>query len=182
MRLQSTSTGALLALALTATSALAEAAPGWQSLKPEGEPFSIDMPGTAKEDSMNMLDDSKAPLMAKTYSVETASGAAYIVNCTLLPPAQAKKVKDDAQGMLLKVRDGSLQGMRAKLTSDNEISINGHPAREVGGEAQDGFVSLSRMAVVGDRLCQAIAVVPAAEAASADIRRFLDSLSFTAPK
>lgn len=172
---------AILALAW-ASAAMAEQAPSWQTLEPEGEPFAIDMPGMAKEETMDMMDDPKAPLMAKTYTVETASGAAYIANCTVIPPAQAKKARADAQGMLAKVRDGSLKGMSAKLTSDKEISVSGYSAREVTGATSDGLISLSRMAVVGDRLCQALAVVPAAEAGSGDARRFLDSLSFRAPK
>lgn len=172
---------AMLALAF-ASAALAEQAPSWQTLKPDGEPFIIDMPGMAKEETMDMMDDPKAPLMAKTYTVETASGSAYVANCTVMPPAQAQKAQADAQGILAKVRDGSLKGMSAKLTSDKEITISGYPAREVTGETSDGLSSLSRMAVVGDRLCQAIAVVPAAKARSGDVRRFLDSLSFSAPK
>lgn len=172
---------AMLSAGLTGAAAVAEPALSWQPLKPEGEPFTIEMPGTAKEETMDMMDDPKAPLISKTYTVQTAAGAAYIMNCTVLPPAQAQKVKDDAQGMLTRVRDGSLKGMGATMTSDKEISISGYPAREVAGKAPGGLITQSRMAIVGDRLCQALAVMPPAEA-TANVRRFLDSLSFQQAK
>jgi hypothetical protein len=182
MRLCSTSTGAMLALALTAAAALAEAPPGWLTLKREGEPFSIDMPGTAKEETMNMSDDPANPVLSKTYTVETVAGWAYIANCMKLPAAQAQAAQSDPQGMLVNVRDGSLGGMNAKLATDKELSIDGHPAREVTGHTSEGLSMSSRMAIVGPHVCQALAVTPTADVASPDIRRFLDSLSFTGPK
>lgn len=182
MQLGSTSRRALLALAMTAGAALAEPAAGWQTVRPEGEPFTIDMPGGAKEEATDMADDPANPLMAKTYTVETVAGWAYIANCTKLPEPQAEAARADPQAMLLKVRDGSLRGMTATLASDKELTIDGHPAREVTGHTSDGHSMSSRMAIVGPHLCQAIAVTPTIFVGSDDIRRFLDSLRFTAPK
>ncbi len=51
---------AMLAAAVTAAAGVAEPALSWQTLEPEGEPFSIEMPGTAKQETMDMLDDPKA--------------------------------------------------------------------------------------------------------------------------
>ncbi len=120
--------------------------------------------------------------MAKTYTVETTTNAAYMINCTDLPPDQVQKAKANVQGTLMSVRDGSLKGMGATMTSDKEITISGYAAREVAGEAPGGLVTHSRMAIVGSRLCQALAVVPPAEVTAGNVRRFLDSLSFQEAK
>jgi hypothetical protein len=76
--------------------------------------------------------------------------------------------------------DGSAANIHATITSRQEISVEGHPAREFTARADaQGYLLKSRVVLVGKHLYQVLGVGPAASGVPAEYERTAASLSFS---
>lgn len=168
-------------LVLTILAASAAHAAEWHTLTPDGEPFTVEMPAEPKIEVTDLLDNPAAPAMTKTYSAETPEGWAYIVACTSAPDA-SQTPQSDARKALDSIREGVLAGTNDKLISKTDLIIDGYAAQEFFAAQADSFSTAARIAIVGNKMCQALAAVSKDGLDSAEVRRFLDSFHFTRAK
>jgi hypothetical protein len=69
---------------------------------------------------------------------------------------RTESLESTGQKLLDRLRDSVLAGGKAKLLSETQISLEGHPGRELKVEFPDG-IAIARLYVVGNRIYQVIA-------------------------
>lgn len=81
----------------------------------------------------------------------------------------------DVQQFLDSRRDGALSTVKGTLVSEENITIDGHPGRELKLKTGDNIQYTGRHYLVNGRFYQVIATAPAGVNADAAIKKFLDS-------
>ncbi|MBK8169159.1 MAG: hypothetical protein IPK60_02295 [Sandaracinaceae bacterium] len=102
----------------------------WQTFRPDGEEFTLEMPG-APVASQQQTAGERGTVFSKLFMVdaETTLGAGFIVTVTsggrfAAPNASANEIYDLA-------RDGALAGTHGTLVSEAPVHVSGLPGREV---------------------------------------------------
>jgi hypothetical protein len=78
-------------------------------------------------------------------------------------------------------RNGAVEKVKGKLESEEKITMNGFPGRELRIAAPGDLKLSARIYMVKARLYQTIVVAPKAKEVAGNTKRFLDSFKFTAP-
>ncbi len=132
--------------------------------------FSVTFPGTpvTGQQQVNLPDGSAMTLYQ--FHVD-GTGFSYIVIYNDYPAAYTS---GDAQALLGRVRDGSVQAMKGTLTTDRAIDLSGVPGRAFNFSGSDGNNYVARDYLNGQRLYQVMVTVGSGttEAQAGD---FLDS-------
>ena len=175
-----------LALAAAATLVLLAPRPAgaggaeWTELAPAGGGFTVMLPGTPRESSMDVSTD-LGTIKATTYTLELAGDHAYMIVHSDFPREAMKQVKSDA--ILDSARDGAVANVKGKLKSEKKIKLGFSPGRALVVESSDGSLLLNaRVYLVKERLYQAIVVNARAKVVQADVDRFLGSFKLAAKK
>jgi hypothetical protein len=137
----------------------------WTQFSPPSGSFIVLMPGSPKEDKETEK-NSDSTTESYTYTVETSIGA-FLVGYT--------DFSDDISSVDSKrLLDAAAQGFTTnggKLLSQQNLSMNGHPGREVNYTDRDGTTSTARIFIVKQRLYQLHAI----SSQSQDVKKFFDS-------
>jgi hypothetical protein len=137
----------------------------WTRFSPPNGSFIVLMPGSPKEDKETEK-NSDGTTESYTYTVETRIGA-FLVGYT--------DFSDDISSVdSERLLDAAGQGFTTnggKLLSQENLSMNGHPGREVTYTDQDGTTSKARIFIVRQRLYQLHAIA----SQSQDVKKFFDS-------
>jgi len=116
------------------------------------------------------------------FSAETRK-AAYMIAYSDYPQNAFAGV--DPQLVLANSRDGAVANSNGALASDEEISLQGYPGRQLlieGVDEQGQKMAVhSRMYLVGDRLFQVMVILPEGQTMSADMEGFLTSFKLLNP-
>lgn len=142
-------------------------APGWINYSSRTGRFSIMMPAepTLQEQP---VDTAAGKLMNYVFLSQKGS-AAFAISYADYPQNDA-----DPQGVLDRVRDGAVTGIKGTLVSGKNITHKGYPGREFQASTQ-GALYTSRIFLVKDRLYQMVVVAPATQLSAAETNRFLTS-------
>ena len=152
----------------------------WEEFSPEGGGFAVMMPGTPAEDS-GVVETKIGKLTNRMFYLQDG-GRLYMASYAEFPqpvadPAVIKRMLDSG-------RDRALAQSKARLVSEKQMTLGGHPGRAVVAEA-DGALIRARFYWVKQRLYQAVmltasgrapAAVKADEGAAA---KFFDSFKLT---
>ena len=163
-----------LAVALQAAHCTAEtwgAAQTWETVKPEGLGFAVEIPG--KPEYTEMSDDlgDGTTGMIRTYVVKSPA-AAYDVTIFDLPKAGV--APDDVDRVLDNMRDRTIEGVRGTFRSETKIDIGGHKARDVTADTM-GMVWRSKIAIANNKIYQIVAIVSKNDEQSETTMRYLTS-------
>ncbi len=156
-----------LVMSLVVVSSLAACGGSTPFSSPAGN-FSVTFPAAPKEESQ-VLNTAIGAVTVHTFSCERG-GRAYVVGYSDYPNFDngVDKALDGA-------RDGAVNSSQGKLLSEEILSFEGHPAREIRLEMAQGLAMRLRLIAVGTRLYQVGVVTPRDEASSPKIAEFLDT-------
>lgn len=169
---------ALAVLAISALAPTAGAAQGtqWKEFRSAEGGFVVLMPTQPAIDTKSTSTDA-GPIQMHTFMCTTQNRYFSVVYYDV--PAGVQKTTDQ---LLDDTCNGFISG--AKLTEKAErraIDLNGHPGRELIGEAPDGsFLLMARYYLVRDRIYLVMVGSAISDASSPEIGRFLDSFRLTA--
>ncbi len=153
----------LLALSLLAGCAQAPIA---ASFSPPGGGFSVQMPGAVEEQT----GDNGTHMF-----LSGEDNNAYIVAYTDLN----KSSEANAEELLDGARNGLLADGKRKLISEQKITVEGHPGRELRTITKSGFHTRFKLIVKGKRLYQVGVVIPKDKTPQPDTTPFFNSFHFT---
>lgn len=149
----------------------------WETVSENG--FTAQMPGTPQKQTQS-VDTAVGSVAFNTYSVQNGSEA-FIVGYNDFPDSPAIR-SADPEGLLDKARDGAVQNVNGKVTSEKAVTMNGHPGKEFSGESttpQEATFT-ARVYWVAPRLYQVLYIRPkTASAPSENGQKFLDSFQLT---
>jgi len=142
--------------------------PGWVTLAPEGAGFSVLFPGKAVETV-----DKKTSFTLHSFHI-TAGRATYIASYSDYLPG-----KLDPASALIANRDKFNKSLQATLSSNREITIDGHTGIEFTSETPAANVK-SQLFLIGNRMYQTVAFVFRDVDETRNVNRFFDSFKLTA--
>ena len=146
----------------------------WEKFSsPEGR-FSVLMPAPRQASSREV----DTPFGKLTVYVYDASSSLGYFTVTYVDYPVAAKDAAHAEEVLDGVRDGVMEGIKGKLTSEKKISIKSHPAREftATGKVQEVDVVFTwRICLAERRLYQLAVGTQAKDAGHPDVAKFLTS-------
>ncbi len=150
-----------------------EATP-WKEFESKEGGFSVMMPGPPAE-KRQTFNTQLGSVDARFFTVEAERGSSvYMVVYGDYP--EALMATEDKGLLLDAARDGAVGNIQGTLLSEREISIGGHPGRELQVQSSDGKLSLQiRIYLVGSRQYQVVMVSPKSSTPAADRDRFFDS-------
>ncbi len=162
----------LIALFLAVVLPVAQcAAETWETVKPDGLGFSVEIPGKPEYTEMNDdFGDGKSGLI-RTYVVKSPA-AAFDVTIFDLPEGAVGP--DDIERVLDNMRDQSIQGVRGQFRAETKIDIGGHKARDVTADTM-GMVWRSRLVIARNKIYQIVAIVSKAAETSETTEKYLAS-------
>jgi FimV-like protein len=147
---------------------------GWREFAPEEGRFSILVPRTPRKTTETT--ETQIGTIDTHIFVVTHGDFTYIMVYNDFP--QRLINSSDSRAMLNGARDGAVESLGGRLLSENSISINGFPGRELKVKVSEGpytSVAQVRIYLVRNRLYQIYAIAPEARASSPDVKKFLDS-------
>ena len=148
----------------------------FQEVAPPGAGFTVQMPGTPKEQSQ-----AAAGTMMKIHSVESRNGAYMLTHADL--PIPANESPAQVQTRLDGSRDGAIGNMQGRLTGEEKITLGKYPGRDVRFDipAEKGS-GRARIYLVGSKLIMVMAIGERNFAGSADAAKFIESVQLTGGK
>lgn len=170
MRTVALSLGLLFTLAMVAVLGCQQ--DSWGEYKSTEGGFSILMPGNPVHNKQTYNTDVGA-LDINIYGLEQ-EGIAYYVIYMDYPDSLVQQRTPDK--FLDNARDEALANGQGKLLSEEAISLNSYPGREIKIERADGkTIETTRMYLVGHRLYGIQAITSRENSSSASVGNFLDS-------
>lgn len=157
-----------LGIALPAANCTAQT---WETVKPDGLGFSVELPG--KPEYTEMSDDlgDGTTGVVRTYVVKT-SAAAYDVTIFDLPKAGVGP--DDVDRVLDNMRDRTIEGVRGEFRAETKIDMNGHKARDVTADVM-GLVWRSKIVIANKKIYQIVAIISKDAEQSETTQKYLGS-------
>jgi hypothetical protein len=165
----------LIALALVSipTRGLAQT---WSEYRPDGAGFVLEMPGKWSSEVMDIA-TAIGTVKGYTATVELG-GRGYMSMYIPYPPERVRGRPIEA--MLDGARDGAVANVHGRLRSEERITIDNRPGRQIVIDAGD-MVLVQRFFVLDATLVQAIVGGHAGIETEPDTTRFLQSLRVVAP-
>jgi hypothetical protein len=139
----------------------------WVKLTPEDAGFSVSFPAAAIERI-----DKKSSYTMHAFTV-TVGRATYVASYSDYLPG-----KIDPQTALTANRDKFNKGLQATLTSNREITLDGHTGIEFTSETPAHNVK-SQLFLVGNRMFQTATLVYKDVDETRNVNRFFESFKFT---
>jgi hypothetical protein len=148
----------------------------WSEYRPAGAGFALEMPGEWTSDVMN-IDTAIGTVKGYTATVE-AGGRGYMSMYIPYPPDRVRG--RPIEPMLDGARDGAVANVHGRLRSEEHITVDNHPGRQIVIDAND-MVLVQRFFVLDATLVQAIVGGHAGVETEPNTIRFLQSLRVVAP-
>ena len=160
----------------------------WETLSEGG--MTVQMPGTPQKQTQS-VDTPVGPVTFNTYTAQNGNEA-FIVGYNDFPDSPATR-NANPEDLLNRARDGALQNVSGKVTSEKPLTMNGHPGKEFSGDGISPEADSSgkhqeatftaRVFWVPPRLYQVLYVRPkTASAPSENGQKFLESFQLTGGK
>ncbi|HJU93058.1 MAG TPA: hypothetical protein VJ656_09005 [Pyrinomonadaceae bacterium] len=166
MRKLSFSLLVLITLLSNVTAQKIDQAP-WETLAPEGAGFSVSIPAAAIERV-----DKKTSYTVHAFTV-TVGRATYVASYSDYVPG-----KLDPKTAVAANRDKFNKSLQATLTSNREITLDGHTGIEFTSETPAHNIK-SQVFLIGNRMFQTVTLVYKDVDETRNVNRFFDSFKFT---
>ena len=140
----------------------------WKEFTSQEGKFTVNMPGQPSY-TTQAVPTTEGSVQVHTYLISHGVMAYGVMYNTV-----ASEVAD-AQQFLDVRRDNALATVKGTLISEKNISIDGHPGREVKLKTGDNIQYTGRLFLVNDRFYQVISTAPGGVNAEAAMLKFLDS-------
>jgi hypothetical protein len=142
----------------------------WKEFRSVEGNFSVSMPGEVEVESQE-IESEVGALPTYTFTA-TEKTAAYVVAYTDYPADSIGDV--DPAAILDGARDGVQESLNGTIVRERNITISGHPGRDL--EMKSGEMQVrSNIYLVGSRMYQVIAVVPTKGKMPKSVEKFLAS-------
>jgi hypothetical protein len=143
-----------------------------EPFSPEDGGFSVQMPRTPEEQS-KVLETPIGPVKLNMYLCKSGNWV-YIVGYS-----DYERLEGDVEDLLDGARDGALKIGNNKLISEDSVSLDGNPGRELRMEAPNGLRMRVKIILAGSRLYQVGVVTPKNDSYSSRIEKYLSSFHLT---
>ncbi len=163
-------------LAIMLLGAATASAQEWKEHRSDDCRCSALFPGTPQAQTQRMPSNF-GPLESKMIMLDIKNVAFYGVAYVDYP----KDATSKPQETLNAARDGAVSKVKGTLKSENKITMNGYPGRELRIDAPGEAVLLARIYLVKERLYQTIVVTKVAQVDSPENKKFLESFKFDKP-
>jgi hypothetical protein len=169
---------ALLLIAITLVLIPVRAgAQAWAEYRPAGGGFSLEMPGGWNTEVMN-IDTAIGRVKGYTATVEV--GAVGYMSMYIPYPPDAVRGRP-VETMLDGARDGAVANVHGTLRSEEHVTIDNHPGRQIIIDAPNNMVLVQKFFVLDATLIQAIVGGHPGIEQDPNTIRFLQSLKVVAP-
>jgi hypothetical protein len=149
----------------------------WAEYRPPGGGFSLDMPGAWNTEVMN-IDTAIGQVKGYTATVEVG-GVGYMSMYIPYPP---DRVRGRPVGPMLDgARNGAVANVHGQLRSEEQVTIDNHPGRQITIDAPNDMVLVQKFFVLDATLIQAIAGGHPGVEKDPNTIRFLQSLKVVSP-
>jgi hypothetical protein len=150
--------------------------PAWVTLSPPGAGFSVEVPGSAKESTLNVPSPA-GQLAAHVYQVSSPDGRMeYDVVYSDYPSG----IILQPDGALNGARDGAVKQVGGRLLSEQKLMLGEFPGKEIRIEvATNRIAARQRFYLVKLRLYQLVLLVPLGTPEPTDADRFFNSFKLT---
>ena len=152
----------------------------WETLDEGG--MTVQMPGKPEKQTQT-TNTPVGPVNINMLTTQSGDEA-FIVGYSEFPDAPATR-SADPEMLLNRARDGAVQNVNGKVTSEKAITMSGHPGKEFTGDStspQEATFT-ARVYWVAPRLYQVLYIRPKTTAApSENGQKFLDSFQLTGGK
>jgi|SRR5579864_9238111 len=144
----------------------------WKQYSYPSDGFSISSPlEPAFSKEIRPTSSGTATLELHNYAIDLGNNTVVLISSTEIEGADRTPAKD----MLAGAKAGAIQSLKARLTSEKELTLQGTPGTEFQAES-DSFRLHARMYMVGTKLLTVLAMGPMTSAIPANANRILDSL------
>jgi len=153
----------------------------WIEYRPAGEGFRVEMP-QAPQVTSRVLQHKIGPLNMIEANVDFTDRS-FAVSYFDMPKDKIKSAVKNAESILDGARDGAVNGMtidgnKAILRSDQRLSVNGYPAREIISDIPAlNLVSVMRLVMVQNRQYTVGFFGFAGSEAKGEVSRFMNSFA-----
>jgi hypothetical protein len=143
----------------------------WVEHRPPDAGYRVEFPAAPKVAKENI--DTPVGKAVVTMAEYEKNGSFVLVAMHTVYPSGPP----DPQIFLDGALDGGLKSANATLREKKQLTVGGKPARRIVMEMPDGLMGVALVVLDGNRLYNAMAVVPRGEVNSADVERFLNSFA-----
>jgi hypothetical protein len=175
MHLEKSHLAATILILLSSTACNRKPAYEWHTLKAPDGTFSVSLPGDAVEMDTPTKSVTGGSFISHSFNVRASKDAVY--GCSWWEDPSRPKDRT-AEQILDTARDGGLSSTNAKLLSENRLTFQGHPARDIRAIAGENASYDNRLVVVGNRLYTLMVIDASGKYDAESVRKFFSSLEF----
>ena len=147
----------------------------WQTIEAADGTLSVSLPGEAATVDTPTKSVTGGSFISHRLNVRASKDAAF--GCSWSEDPSRSKERTTEQ-ILDTARDGGISSVNAKLLSDNRLTFQGHPARNIRGIAHGSAAYDNRIVIVGNRLYTLLVIDTSGRHDTESIERFFNSLQF----
>lgn len=145
----------------------------WKPFSSTPGGFTVLMPGTPTTNNTS-VNTQIGSIPIQLFTVVRPKEAVYLVAYSDLPSNIPQNSRDINQ-FLSEVASGFSQGAGGKLISEQNISLNNFPGKEIKLEFPQGVIAIGRIYIVNKRLYQVVVVTPREGDLTQSINGFFNS-------
>lgn len=172
MKIRITRVLAVLGTTVAVFSAAQESPAGWKQYSFATDGFSVSAPSEPVKQ-----EGSTGRVEVRNYAIELGNNSGVMISVAQIAGSENTPPKSLLQG----AKNGALGAVKAKLTSEKEITFAGHPGLEIEA-ATDTYHMRARFLFAQPRLVTLMAIAPAGAPLPQDAPRIFDSLKVFAPQ
>jgi hypothetical protein len=146
----------------------------WKVYSYESDGFAVSAPGEPVLTKQSQ-DSPGGKVEIHNYTIELGNNSGVMISSTQFP-----NVQGDPKVLVQGAKNGAVDKMNAKITSEKEITIDGYPGVQFEADSQS-FRIRSRMYVVKDRLLMLLAIAPNDSKIPPTADRVFDSFKLKGP-
>jgi hypothetical protein len=163
---------AIMLALLAATACERKPAYGWHTLEAREGAFSVSLPGVATEEDKPMKSATGGSFTSHSYNVKASKEAAY--GCSWWEDPTFKD--RTAEQILDNARESGLSGVNGRLLSEKQLTVQGHPARDIRAVARGKAAYDNRLVLVGNRLYTLLVLDVSGKHDDKNVEKFFNSL------
>jgi hypothetical protein len=172
MKFRSARVLAVLGVTAAALSAVQESPAGWKQYSFATDGFSVSAPSAPVKQ-----EGSTGKVEVRNYAIELGDNSGVMISIAQIAGSENTSPKALLQG----AKNGAIGAVKAKLTSEKEITFAGYPGLEIEA-ATDTYHMRARFLFAQPRLLSLMAIAPVGAPLPQDAPRIFDSLKVFSPQ
>lgn len=175
MHLEKSRLAATILVLLSSTACHRKPAYEWHTFEAADGTFSLSLPGDAVPVDTPTNAETSGPRVVHRVNVRASKDAAF--GCSWWEDPGRPQDRTTEQ-ILDTARDEGISGVHARLLSENRLTFQEHPARDIRGTARGNAAYDNRIIVVGNRLYTLLVIDTSGRHDTESIEKFFNSLQF----